>query len=360
MARRRNPYIFVRKRTHPVRRVLLTAAVFFAVGLGMLMAYNYLLLGNVQLSTHRVTVADLPSDLESFSILHLSDLHGVTMGEGMSRLQRAIGEQSYSCVVMTGDMVGVKGDVQPLLDVLAVMPRGAPVFILPGDEDPAYLQDTAQGTSSPYTAWAEAVTRLGAVLLDEPYLITRGRNDRSRLWLIPEDLYSLDLSQLESVYSAQLKELNGYLALTPDQEARRRVAAYQVERARRVREKLKDVRDGDVQIVVSHTPLTEDFMTEVIPWSSRQDIVSLRQASLILAGHYCGGQWRLPGKGAVYVPELGWWPDDGEVTGWGFVYGIPQHISAGLGPAAFYPWWESFRFLNPPDVTRVVLTSRMY
>ena len=71
MARRRNPYIFVRKRTHPVRRVLLTVAVFFAVGLGMLMAYNYLLLGNVQLSTHRVTVADLPSDLESFSILHL-------------------------------------------------------------------------------------------------------------------------------------------------------------------------------------------------------------------------------------------------------------------------------------------------
>ena len=360
MARRRNPYIFVRKKTHPVRRVLLTAAAFLLIALGMILAFNYLLRNNVQLDTRRVTVADLPSDLESFSILHLSDLHGAEMGDGMSRLQRAIGEQAYSCVVMTGDMVGVKGDVQPLLDAIAVMPRGAPVLILPGDEDPPYLADTDQGNAGPYAAWAEAVTQAGAVLLDEPYLITRGKNDRSRLWLIPEDLYSLDLNQLEAVYRAQLDELNGYLALTPDQAARRRVAEYQVRRAGSAREKLKQIQPGDVQVVVSHTPLTEDFMTEVIPWSSRSDVVSLRQASLILAGHYCGGQWRIPGRGAVYVPDFGWWPEEERINGWSYVYGIPQHISSGLGPADFYPWWESFRFLNPPDVTRVVLTSRMY
>ena len=359
MARRKNPYIFVRKRTHPVRRALLTLLAFLVLALGLLLTYNYLLLGNVQLSTRRVTVANLPSDLESFSILHVSDLHGAYMGEGQSRLSRAIGEQSYSCVVMTGDMVGEKGQVQPLLDALAVMPKGAQVFILPGDEDPPYLNEGTESIQL-YADWVIAAMDAGAILLDEPYLITRGRNDRSRLWLIPEELYSLDLNQLESVYSAQLAELNGYLALTPEQTARKRIAAYQVRRAQSAREKLRQVAEGDVQVVVSHTPLTEDFLTELIPWSSREDIVSLRQASLILSGHYCGGQWRIPGKGAVYVPDLGWWPPDEEVTGWGYIYGIPQHISAGLGPAAFYPWWQPFRLFNPPDVTRVVLTSRMY
>jgi len=83
----------------------------------------------------------------------------------------------------------------------------------------------------------------------------------------------------------------------------------------------------------------------------------MRYASLILAGHYNGGQWRLPFAGAIYVPELGWFPKDSLVQGLSYVEGIPQHISPGLGSDPHYEYMPG-RVFNPPVMTRIVLTRK--
>ena len=78
----------------------------------------------------------------------------------------------------------------------------------------------------------------------------------------------------------------------------------------------------------------------------------------MLAGHYCGGQWRLPGKGAIYVPEYGWFPEDRLIQGLDYLSGLPQYISPGLGASDYYPWQRG-RVFNSPVVTLITLTARI-
>ena len=113
----------------------------------------------------------------------------------------------------------------------------------------------------------------------------------------------------------------------------------------------------DIQVVLTHTPLSEDYVADVVSWTGKEDLFSLRYASLILAGHYNGGQWRIPFVGAVYVPELGWFPEDGKVQGLGYVEGIPQHISPGMGSDPHYEH-QPGRIFNSPVMTKITLTRR--
>jgi hypothetical protein len=83
----------------------------------------------------------------------------------------------------------------------------------------------------------------------------------------------------------------------------------------------------------------------------------MRYTGLILAGHYNGGQWRLPLVGPVYVPELGWFPEDNQVQGLSYLEGIPQYVSPGLGSDPHYEY-QPGRVFNPPVMTRIVLTRR--
>ena len=60
----------------------------------------------VEYLTQRVTVENLPGDLESFSILHLSDLHAAQLGPNGSALKKVITQKNVSCIVLSGEMAG--------------------------------------------------------------------------------------------------------------------------------------------------------------------------------------------------------------------------------------------------------------
>ena len=95
----------------------------------------------------------------------------------------------------------------------------------------------------------------------------------------------------------------------------------------------------------------------MIKWGSKEQAFAMRYAGLILAGHYNGGQWRIPFFRAVYVPELGWFPEDSLVRGISYPGGIPQYISPGLGASGAYP--VRFRMFNTPAVTVLTLTTKL-
>ena len=50
---------------------------------------------------------------------------------------------------------------------------------------------------------------------------------------------------------------------------------------------------------------------------------------------------------------------DVQITGMGYLGGVWQHISPGLGPSGLYPWMP-FRLFNSPGATMLVLTSSVY
>ena len=119
----------------------------------------------------------------------------------------------------------------------------------------------------------------------------------------------------------------------------------------------KEFLPTDIQVVLTHTPLSEEYVSDLVSWTDKEDLFSMRYASLILAGHYNGGQWRLPFGGAIYVPELGWFPDGEQVQGLSYLNGIPQYISPGLGSDPHYEH-QPGRIFNSPVITRITLTRK--
>ena len=106
-------------------------------------------------------------------------------------------------------------------------------------------------------------------------------------------------------------------------------------------------------------------MLESLQAYDASDINSyVRTVSLVLAGHYVGGQWRLPGIGAVRAPlssglgSNGWFPEDRMVTGLSTVLGVSQYISPGLGTSSAIGL-PSVRLFNTPAVTILILTQKL-
>lgn len=357
MRREKNRYIFAPDMKHASRRSRGLYVLLFLVLLVLTAAViNMIMVRQVNLESIKLTVMDLPADLEQYSILHISDLYGAELGEKQNAVKAALGSTRYSCVVMTGDMLGKDGDTAALEDLLALMPAETPKFMICGNSDGPFVTDKAHGTLSVYTEWAERLMSLGVTLLDRPVSVTRGK---ATVWFVPEELYTLDLDGLEYVYRTQLDKLNlTATALTADDAAKKRAAEYHLERIGEIRETVKQIEPGDVQIVLTHTPLTEEYVRDIVRWSGKEDTFSMRYASLILAGHYNGGQWRIPYVGAIWVNGLGWFPKDELIQGLSYLYAIPQYISPGLGNGDAGSTLPG-RLFNTPTVTLLTLTRKV-
>ena len=358
MRREKNQYIFAseltkRQRGHRFRNAVLILLPILIVSLW---ALNTTSSRMVRVEELRLTMLDLPEDLENYSILHLSDLHGARFGENQKAIGAALGSTRYSCVVMTGDMLGEDRDVEPLLELVALMPGDTPKFLIPGDPDGSAIERKAHSSLSVYTEWAEKLQAAGVQILDRPVLITR---EKGRIWFVPEELYALDLAGMKNVFRKQLDELKGRItSLTADDAAMMRALEYDLERIDALAEIKKEFLPTDVQVVLTHMPLSSDYVTDMISWAVKnEDLFSMRYAKLILAGHYNGGQWRIPFGGAVYVPEFGWFPGDSLIQGLSYPAGIPQYISPGLGSDPHYEK-QPGRLFNRPVITKIILTRK--
>lgn len=357
MRRERNQYIFaselIRKnRKHHIRTAVLLLLPILIV---LLWVVNFTLSHRVLLREEKLTILNLPPDLEKYSILHISDLHGERFGEGQKGIDSVLDNVRYSCVVMTGDMLGEDGDVGPLLELIDLMPHDTPKFLIAGDTDGPFIETKAHSSLSVYTDWADRLIAAGVKIVDKPVLITR---EKGRLWIVPESVYTLDLWRLQGTVEDQLDSLNKRAAsLTADDAARIRSLEYELQRIEELKEIKKQFLSTDIQVVLAHTPLSEEYVSDMIAGAEKDNVYSLRYASLILAGHYNGGQWRIPFVGAIYVPELGWFPKDQEIQGLSYVNGIPQYISPGMGSDPHYEH-QPGRVFNNPVITKITLTRK--
>lgn len=356
MRRQRNLFMEESHRGRTFLIGLCTVVVLLVAGL---FTWNLALNHTVTYEKTYVTVSNLPSALENFTILHLSDMNGAWLGENQSALRKVLDNKNPHVVVLSGNMVGEAADVSPVLSLLEIFPTGTTVLLLPGDDDPALYASTAHGSLSPYAPWAAELQAAGVIILDEPYAVTKGK---ATVWFIPEALYTLDLNNSQAAWQSQLEQLNALALngdLTPDQAALRRTAEYQVERFDRIRDALATIKTTDVQIMVTHMPLTKEYVTTARAAADDKAVLSLRRVSLVLAGGYCGGQWRIPGMGAVWAPDLGFFPEDHLLRGLVYTGGLWQHISPGLGVSPSYPVLP-FRMFNSPVTTLLVLSASLH
>jgi predicted MPP superfamily phosphohydrolase len=353
MSRHRNDLIFAPQRKRRGCSFLLWLLILLAICLGGVLVANDSQNRSVKLEKQSVPVLGLARDLEGFSILHISDLNGARLGEMQSLIAAAIKGVSYKAVCITGNMVGPSGDVQPFLDLLSLLDKSVPILFIPGDSDPAPLYTAAHDSVSALAPYITAAQTAGAVYLDAPYKLTVGK---ATLWFSPENVFSMSAETLISSCQGQLDTLNAAGSATPDGAAAVRAAEYRLDAAKRLQEARKSMQEGDLHIALSPIPLTYDYVRQLWDWQSGEG-VSMQDVTLSLAGHFNGGQWRFPGLGAIYVPGLGFFPDDKQIEGLNRVSTITQYISPGLGSSDMYPY-QPGRLFNSPTVTILTLTGR--
>ncbi|MFH1513669.1 MAG: metallophosphoesterase [Bacillota bacterium] len=365
MRRRKNNYIFIEQK--PKHRasgclVLILALLFAAVTLSIIS--NSLLNKQMKLVTEKVRIMGMDPGYENVAILHISDLHGSEIGFETERWKDLLFGKGFTAVVMTGDMVGAGGDYAPLVSLIKTLKQikeNVPVYFIAGDEDPPPVISALHGSPEPLAEWVRAAQAAGAVYLDRAVSQQVGKKT---VWFIPENLYSIGLTD-----NAGIKGMVSTLARQKaDMEksgkqyeagggASYRALSYRLEAYEASAAAIATMEDDDLQVGVIHIPLEADYVRQMTEWADEDEVFSYRKLSLVLSGHYCGGQWRLGSLGPVYVPERGWFPGDDGIVGMMRINNISQYISGGLSACGIYPM--QMRLFNVPSVTLLSYTAKL-
>lgn len=338
----------------------------FLVGIALLLALMVLLQGNsLTVDEQEVTMVGLPEELEGYRILLLSDLNGRRFGDEQTTILREIGTLDYDAVFIAGDMVGRGGDPEPFYELLEGLPSSRPVYFIAGDSDPQPVLDTTRditGTVEQMVLadWILGAIERGATYVDAPVELEVGN---ASIWISPADMLNLNASELADTCEEQmLQEQEGtVLGLQSDHDTLP-ATTYRYERAQRLLQAVNSMTATDVHISLAHEPPSDEFLAASATHASTGEKY-LTQPSLVLAGHYCGGVWRLPGLGAFYIPSStadrhGWFPAQEDVQGLSNAGGTQMYITAGLSTTGSAPLMF-FRFLDRPQLSIIELTATL-
>ncbi len=332
--------------------IVLALAALIAAGLFMNKAANR----RVVFTTEKVAVMGLDKTYEGFSILHLSDLHASDVGSDPSLWRDLLYGRSFHAIVLSGDMVGATGNDEPLLSLIHALRQvkaDVPIYFISGDEDPAPVISTPQDTPEVLAGWVRAAQKQGAIYLDAPVAQKVGKRT---VWFVPQYLYDMDIQTMIDSLNGQIADMEkAGQQYTAEGGAVYRALQYRLDAMLRTQEAVKLMTDADMQIAVNHSPLESSYIRTSLEWADKQQVFSFRQIDLLLCGDLCGGYWRLPGAGPVYIPERGFFPGDSNVMGLQRINSINQYISPGLGAGEANPL--PGRLINPPGATLIKFTG---
>ena len=365
MGRNKNNYIFMEQKTKrraPGCLILLLAIVFAVIALSILS--NSVLNQKIHLNTAKVRIMNMDSKYENVTILHISDLHGSDIGFEAEQWEDVLFGKGFTAVVMTGDMVGAGGDYAPMISLIRTLRQikeNVPIYFVAGDEDPIPVNSGLHGSPEPLAEWVRAAQAEGAIYLDRAVGQTVGKRT---VWFIPENLYSIGLTDkagIKGMVSTLERQKADMEASGKQYEAEGgasyRALSYRLEAFQESAQTIAQIQEGDLQIGVIHIPLQANYVREMTEWADTGEVFSYRNLSLVLSGHYCGGQWRLFGLGPVYVPDKGWFPGDDGIVGMTRINNITQYISSGLAASGIYPM--PMRLFNVPSISLLSFTARL-
>lgn len=331
----------------------------------ILIAMVFLNNSNVRVAEQQITIVGLSEDLEGYRLLVISDLNGKRFGDKQSALLRTINSISYNAVICLGDMVGSDGDPEPFYELLEGLPKSKPVYFICGDSDPGPFVETPRsitGTLSQLVLedWILGAIERGATYVDSPVSLTVGS---SKIWLTPATLMNLEASDLMELWKDQTEqEQEGVLSGLQADYDTLPITNYRYRIAQNLYNSLSVMKESDFYLTLSHQVPSDDFILSAASHASSTDKY-LDAPELLLAGHYCGGVWRLPLFGAFYVPDSmmarnGWFPNQEDVSGLSSVGETQIYITGGLSTNADVPLMR-FRLLNQPEISVLTLTATL-
>jgi predicted MPP superfamily phosphohydrolase len=318
----------------------------------------------VQVDRQTISLVGLPEDLEGYTIVQVSDLHGRDFGAHQAALLRTINAETYNMIAFTGDLVGASGNAQPFYDLLDGLSAKRPRYFIPGDSDPDILLQDPRKTCGTLeevvlSDWVLGAKQRGAELLSSVTEIDVGQ---AKLWLTPATLLNLNITDSVKLLQDQItQETEGSLSGLESDHNNLPFTTWRFNQFKATQDTIPKMSATDVQIALSHIPPTEQYITVSQELSAKGTRSYLYTPDLVLAGHYCGGGWKLPFLGAFYIPSTfsprhGWFPAQEDVEGLKQLGSTLVYTSSGLGltDRIYLP---KFRLLNSPKISVLTLTS---
>lgn len=289
--------------------------------------YNYIDNNRVKVVSENIVIDNLPEEFEGFTILQITDLHSKYFGDNQERLTKLINNQQYDFLVFTGDMGNIYDDNNnAFIDLIEGINNKKFTFYIAGNSGPFVFEN--EGLRFFYNSsrnlkknnMADILESYGIHLMDQVYGLKRGDNT---LWIS------------ELITNREFNEKTNF-----------------------------QFNNGDIKIAITHYPMNESYYeNQTAQWRMDDDIFSTNNDNnipiydLVLAGHYHGGQWRVPILGALYIPDINgsnFLPSRERVSGltkWG---DYKQYVSRGLGASGDYKFTR-FRFFNTPEINLIKL-----
>jgi predicted MPP superfamily phosphohydrolase len=289
-----------------------------------------------------IKINDLPKQLENFTILQISDLHEEEFGKGQKRFIEKINSIDYDAIVFTGDILdnNQSTNYDPFYTLLDGIEDKENLYYVFGNADPPSYQVNTSLEKSEFIKGMEerGVTFLESIdTIDVNGATIRFVNFELAIIQSPEYVGSI-AGVIEPAYVSD----ENYLA--------------HQEKLLKEMDTLDRAEDTDVLVALNHFPVVDAR----IDYIQQDPMTRWRDFDLIIAGHYHGGQIRIPFLGAVFVPEAwysptSFFPPRDRVSGLWEYNGTKQYVSTGIGSSDAIPFLK-FRLFNPPQINLLRFT----
>ncbi|UOR13772.1 metallophosphoesterase [Halobacillus amylolyticus] len=325
-----------------MKKVVRAMLIAFLSVLIVIIVYNIWDNQRVIVVKQEIEIENLPSELVGLSILQVTDLHEKVFGSNQKKLIEAVNSETYDVIVFTGDMLSSPTSVnyQPFYSLIEAIKNKDHALYVKGNADPENYFIDSRGNYVK-DEFIEGMEQRGVKLLESAYTLNIGE---AKLRFVDFELSIQDPEKEPVVAEGRVKPK---YAFTEQYKAHQRGLMEETA-------SLEKLADEDVLIALNHYPVVDKRMNELLSNS----YFNFRDYDLIMAGHYHGGQIRLPMIGALFVPEPwyengGFFPPQDRVKGLWEYKNVKQYVSAGLGYSNV-----NFRLFNTPEINLLTLKEK--
>lgn len=303
----------------------------------------YIIIDNnrIKIVHEEIEMENLTPELDSFTILQVTDIHEKEFGKNQKRLIKKINSIEYDLVVFTGDMLNSKrsNNYAPYYNLIEGINNKKHALFVPGNADPAPYQ-VIQGKIEKHD-FIKGMEERGVSFLETNYAIPLGE---SLVRIVDFESSIISENRIEAYRDSTVDG-----SYTP----------YIRKQIENFKENLVlDNEEEDLLIALNHYPVVD----RRIDLLQSDPYYNMREFDLLMAGHYHGGQFRIPFYGSVFVPEAyydrsGLFPPQDRVKGLWEYKGLKQYVSTGLGSSDTLPFMK-FRLFNTPELNVITFTSK--
>ncbi len=337
------------------KRIMLLI-IFILIITSLLILTGFVLHKKIILETNTITVPNLPKDLESYTILHISDLNGNMELVNTGELTNLLKGKRFQAVSLTGEMLGKNAKAfETLIQILQNSNKNIPIIYLPSANEQTQYENELLSENIESEYIHHLVNTYNIIYLDRPISL---KYNKTSLWFSPEYLYNLDPESTLSALTGEIHRIEqGNNLFNEETSKLYKKISY---RSRIMEDAIiakKAISPNEIQIALSSVPLNQEYISNAIRLNDSTSNFALKNASLVLSGGLVGGQWCLPGGQPLYAPGYGLFPNKNEIYGLNRILTINQYISTGLGTLDIYPYF-SFRIFNPPTISLLKLSTK--